>query len=67
MIQEKIIRFPELRERTGLSRATIFRLERNGNFPKRRKIAAHSIGWILEEIIAWIDSRSIISNKEDNQ
>jgi len=42
---------------TGLSRMTIYRLERAGLFPARRKLGENSVGWIDEEIASWIDSR----------
>lgn len=67
MYQEKIVRFPEIKERTGLSRSTIFRMERNGNFPKRRVIGSHSVGWILTEVLDWINSRTFVANKENNK
>ncbi len=67
MYHEKIIRFPEIKEKTGLSRSTIFRMERSGIFPKRRLLGAHSVGWILTEVDQWISSRSIVAQKENNR
>jgi len=40
----KLLRFPVVRERTGLSRSTIWRLERHGDFPKHRRISANAVG-----------------------
>jgi prophage regulatory protein len=42
---------------TGLSRMTIYRLERAGLFPARRKLGENSVGWIDEDITSWIESR----------
>ena len=42
---------------TGLSRTTIWRLERAGNFPQRIRLGAASVGWSAEEIDAWLASR----------
>ena len=39
VITLKLLRFPMVRERTGLSRSTIWRLERCGDFPKHRRIS----------------------------
>jgi len=39
----KLLRFPAVRERTGLSRSTIWRLEREGDFPKHRRISANAV------------------------
>ena len=54
---DKIIRQREVIHLTGLSRTTIWRLERAGQFPKRRRLTRHSIGWKAAEILGWIDSR----------
>ncbi|MGD9107590.1 MAG: AlpA family phage regulatory protein [Gammaproteobacteria bacterium] len=59
----QLLRFPEVRKITGLSRSTIFRLERNGKFPKRKQISTQAVGWLLEEINKWIESRQSV-NKE---
>ncbi|MGH9829837.1 MAG: helix-turn-helix transcriptional regulator [Blastocatellia bacterium] len=42
---------------TGLSRTTRWRLERNGQFPKRRRLSANATGWLLSEIHAWLSTR----------
>lgn len=53
----KFLRFPDVRERTGLSRSTIWRLERHGVFPKHRQISANAVAWVEEEVVAWIQSK----------
>jgi predicted DNA-binding transcriptional regulator AlpA len=42
----RLIRFPTVRERTGLSRSTVWRLERQGAFPKHRRISPNAVGWL---------------------
>ena len=54
----RLLRFPALRERTGLSRSTIWRLERRGAFPRHRRISANSVAWIEEEVDVWIRERA---------
>jgi prophage regulatory protein len=54
----KLLRFPEVRERTGLSRSTIWRLERIGAFPKHRQISANAVAWLEHEVLTWIRSKS---------
>lgn len=42
-------------QRTGLSRATIYRLEAAGNFPNRQQISPRCVGWYgsdIEDFIA---------------
>jgi prophage regulatory protein len=53
----KLLRFPMVRERTGLSRSTIWRLERQGDFPKHRRISANVVAWVEDEVISWIHSK----------
>lgn len=54
---QAIIRLPEVRARTGLSRSEIYRREGLGEFPKRIALGARSVGWVSEEISSWIESR----------
>ncbi len=54
----KFIRFTAVRERTGLSRSTIWRLERQGAFPKHRRISASAVGWLEHEVNDWVRWRA---------
>ena len=53
---ERLLRLPEIIDRTGLSKSTIERLEAIGNFPRRRQAAPHSVGWLSTELEAWFAS-----------
>jgi prophage regulatory protein len=53
----KLLRFPAVRERTGLSRSTIWRLERQGTFPRHHRISANAVAWIEDDIAKWIRSK----------
>ncbi len=46
----RILRERQVVERTGLSRSTLWRLERRGHFPARRRIAPGAVGWLESEI-----------------
>ena len=48
---------PGVRDRTGLSRSTIWRLERR-RFPKHRQLSANAVGWLEAEIDDWVRSRA---------
>ena len=48
------LRLPEVVNRTGLSRSTIYRAEALGQFPKHVKIGEHASGWLAHEVDAWI-------------
>ena len=54
----RFIRFAGVRDRTGLSRSTIWRLERRGVFPKHRRLSANAVGWLEPEIDEWVRSRA---------
>ena len=56
----KLLRFPTVRERTGLSRSTIWRLEQRGQFPRHHRIAPNVVAWIEEEVSAWILERTTV-------
>lgn len=53
-----ILRIADVTALTGLSRVTVWRLERQGHFPARRKLTAgRAVGWMRSEIEAWISTR----------
>ena len=54
---DRIVREPECRLITGLSRTTRWRLERQGLFPRRLRLSANAIGWRLAEVANWLASR----------
>lgn len=54
----EILRYSGVERATGLSRTTIWRMERAGQFPSRRQISAKAVGWIRSEVEDWIAARS---------
>ena len=53
----RFLRFPAVRARTGLSRSTIWRLERHGGFPRHRRISRNAVAWAEHEVADWIRSK----------
>ena len=53
----RLLRFSEVRLRTGLSRSTIWRMERSGMFPKRVKVSVNVVAWREDEVGEWIRSK----------
>ena len=53
----KILRTRVVTETTGLSRTTLWRLERRGDFPRRVQLGPNSTGWIDSEVEQWIETR----------
>ena len=52
----RMLRLPEVVERTGLSQTTIWRREREGSFPRRRRLGSNLVGWRSDEVAQWIDA-----------
>ena len=50
---ERILRLPDVKERTGLSRTTIYRKMKEGAFPMCVKLGAAS-GWKETEVESWV-------------
>ena len=55
---DRFIREAECRNRSGLSRTTRWRMERRGQFPKRRQLSQGAVGWLESEISAWLEARA---------
>ena len=55
----KAIRWSRVHELTGMSRSTVWRLETEGNFPRRRRLTGHAVAWIEDEVMEWLSSREI--------
>lgn len=53
----RVLRKKLVREKTGLSSASIDRKERAGDFPARIHLGIKAVGWIETEIDAWIETR----------
>jgi prophage regulatory protein len=57
---ERILRQSEVLQITGLGRTTLWRLERRGEFPARRRITGNIVGWLLSEVEEWMRSRPVV-------
>ena len=55
--RDRILRDPEVRERTGLNRTTRWRLLKIGQFPRALLITERAIGWKETDIELWIAER----------
>lgn len=51
---ERMVREPECKWLTGISRSIRVDMEIKGEFPKRLHLSTKSIGWRLSDIQAWI-------------
>jgi prophage regulatory protein len=51
----RILKANEVVKVIGLSKVTIWRMERSGTFPKRINLSDRRVGWIESEILEWLD------------
>ena len=54
---DRIISSRELREMVSYSNMQVWRMERDGRFPKRIKLGPGRVGWSLREVQDWIAER----------
>ena len=52
----KLLRRPIVQDLTGLSKTSIWRLERIGKFPKSVQLTSRTVGYRESEILAWLIS-----------
>jgi prophage regulatory protein len=57
----RFLRIGDVVQRTGLSRTTIWRREREGRFPPRRSLGGGAVGWLEVEVDRWIEARPAMS------
>ena len=55
--QFSILRRKQVEQRTGLSRSTIYLHIQEGTFPRPINLGARSVGWLENEIEAWLTER----------
>lgn len=58
-----ILRSPEVRRRTGLSRSTLYAKIKAGEFPASISLGDRAVGWPSNEIDQWIAERIEASRK----
>jgi prophage regulatory protein len=54
---DSFLRLPEVRQCTGLSRSTLYRLIQSGDFPSPRSLGARAVGWKLSAVKDWCANR----------
>lgn len=54
---QTLLRRPDVEQRTGLKRAHIYALMKQGAFPQAVPLAGRAVAWIADEIDTWIAGR----------
>jgi prophage regulatory protein len=52
-----ILRLREVEQTTGIKRSTIYEGIEAGTFPKQIPLAPRAVGWLEDEIAAWVEAR----------
>lgn len=60
-----IIRRKQVEKKTGLSRSTIYLRIQEGTFPRPVNLGARAVGWVENEIDAWLEL--CIKNRDSDQ
>jgi prophage regulatory protein len=53
----KAIKLDKVKEITSLSNATIYRLIKQGDFPKQIKLSKRTVVWNMDEIDNWLEHK----------
>ncbi len=57
-LPDRLIDAKERRRLVPFSDMHIWRLEREGKFPRRIRIGPNRVSWRLSEVLAWIDEKA---------
>lgn len=63
----KILRPSQLAQILSVSKPTLWRMEKRGELPPRRKISKRTVGWLSSEIEEWLESRPDATYKPINE
>jgi prophage regulatory protein len=64
-VANSILRLPAVKALTGLSRSTIYNRIAEGTFPRPLPLGPRSVGWLSNELDAWISQR--IKDREERR
>ena len=56
-MENRILRPREVCRAIGLSRTTLWRKQKSGEFPRCVRLGPNSIGWRESQVQEWLDSR----------
>lgn len=59
MTKTNLAQLSDIMALTGLSKATIYRLMKQNNFPRPIQLSTNRVAWRIADVLSWIDSRPI--------
>ena len=66
-MSKSIIRLPEVKSKTGLSRSSIYLRMSNGEFPQSISLGSRAVGWLDADIEQWLDERIAVSKGANHE
>lgn len=54
---KRMLNIKQVAEISGLSRTTLWRLEKREDFPCRRQLSPRRVGWVESEVIEWLEAK----------
>ena len=61
MAIDRYLRIKQVSEITGLSRATIYNMEKAGDFPQKKVLSTRAVAWRESAVVEWMDSRENVT------
>lgn len=65
MNQDTLLKLPQVKKITALSRSEIYKRMKAGNFPKQIKLSVKNVAWPESEVYQWVNSQ--ISHSRQTQ
>lgn len=53
----QVLRLPQVRAMTGLSRSSLYALVKDGDFPRQVKLSERAAGWVASDVERWLNER----------
>jgi prophage regulatory protein len=63
-VPNAVLRLPEVKRRTGLSRSSIYNRVAEGTFPRGFSLGGRARGWLESEVEQWIVERAESRDRE---
>ena len=62
---ETFLRLPAVKKRTGFESSQIYKLIKQGQFPKQIYLGPQSVAWLESEVTNWMKERIRLSRNEE--
>ena len=63
----RVLKRPAVQNKTGLSKTHIYVLIAEGKFPKPVHLGGRAVGWVDDDVQAWLDGQILASRKVAEQ